>query len=197
MIKTILAAVLAVMARGAYAAGIEDLQSFRAADLAAQAVRSEFVASVPSQAVLPGTKLAAGILVEETASAVDGTSELAGRIESCQYSVARQNYGAEEIVLFLNSDETAAANASIRLSPGQIPLREGVLVSRPGLEISYRNGVLTQMKKEVNEGPFVKDYKLTQLAVSADLRRITAGYTKSATASMFQERVLFEMNCRF
>lgn len=138
-------------------------------------------------------------LVEKTARAVEGSSDLAAEIQSCKYSVmAGSNLdGVEEVVLFLNSDEAAGANASIRLSPDQVPLKEGVILSKPSLEIRYQDGVLTQMTKTTTEGPFVRDYKVTKLAVSADLKQIASGYTKNATASLIREKALFEMNCKF
>ena len=140
------------------------------------------------------------VVVEAHANKVGGYSNYSkSSPTSCTYSVlsGRTNQGTDEVVIFLNSDKTTMINASIRLTPEQVPLQEGTIVSRDGLIIKYKNGVLTQAKREVSEVFFNNDYKIVELNVSADLKQISSGYTKSAVKGIIREKLLGEMECEF
>lgn len=132
-------------------------------------------------------------IIEKQADQVQGASE-------CNYSVIQGSINEntpQEFVIFLHSDEQSHASASIRLSPEMIPLKEGVIISRNGQVVEYKDGVLTQTKTEVSEGPFVNDYSVVKIKVSPDLREVEAGYIKKATKGLIREIVESEMSCRF
>jgi hypothetical protein len=136
----------------------------------------------------------------QTAKSVEGYSAFSGQAAtSCTFSVEQGESltGESQIVLFLNSDDQTFINNAIRLNASQIPLQEGVLVSRNGLEITYENGILKQLERETNEGPLVKDYKIMELEVGPNLEKIRRGYTKATTAGLFSEKVISEMTCSF
>lgn len=132
-------------------------------------------------------------LIEKQATHVQGAS-------ACTYSVVQGSMSEnepQEIIIYLNSDEQSHANASIRISPEMLPLQEGTIISRKGLVVEYNNGILTQVKKVVTEGPFVNDYSVVKLKVSPDLNDVEAGYLKKATKGLIREIVEKEMSCRF
>lgn len=119
---------------------------------------------------------------------------------SCEYAViegSMSENSPQEIVIYVNSDVQSHVNGSIRLSPDMLPLQEGRLMTREGLILEYKDGVLTQFKKQTTEGPFVNDYTIVKIKVSADLQEVEAGYVKKATKGLFSEKVLGEMSCRF
>ena len=135
------------------------------------------------------------VVVEERAVEVEGVSYYStprSEVSSCSYAVVKgtTNQGAEEIVVYLNSDEDSNVNAAVRLSPKHLPLQEGTIVSRNGLTVRYEDGVLTQIKKQTDEGIFNNDYKILSLEVSPDLMRISKGYTKSAVKGLIREKLL-------
>ncbi len=138
-------------------------------------------------------------LAEVRASSFEGYSAFSENSPTdCLYSVEVQvNRGGEQVVIYLNSDNESMINAAIRLSPDQVPLKEGTLISRRGVVVKYENGILTQTKKETDEGPFTNDYQVLKLAVNAKLTKISSAYTKSVTKGLIRERVLNEMSCRF
>lgn len=132
-------------------------------------------------------------VIQKQAIQVQGASE-------CMYAVTQGSFGEndpQEIIIYLNSDDQAHANGSIRLSPEMLPLHEGTLISRDGLVVEYKNGVLSQYKKHTTEGLFVNDYSVMKVKVSADLNEVEAGYVKKATKGLIREMVLVEMSCRF
>lgn len=61
----------------------------------------------------------------------------------------------------------------------------------------YKNGILSQLKRETSEGPFNRDYSVVQLEVSPDLKQITRGYVKEAVKGLIREKVLGTMTCEF
>lgn len=140
------------------------------------------------------------ILIEKNAKALTGTSSLTKKAPTaCSYAVEKITYanGQEEIGIFLNSDKASMINGSVRLRALDIPLREGVILSKAGLVVSYDKGILTAKKTVTDDGPFNNDYKILKLAVSSDLKNISSGYVKNATKGVFKEIVAGEMNCQF
>ncbi|MGE5087347.1 MAG: hypothetical protein ACM3MG_13670 [Bacillota bacterium] len=132
-------------------------------------------------------------VIEQQATEVQGAS-------TCFYAVNKGTFSEsqpEEVIIYLNSDTTSAANISIRLTPDMLPLQEGTIVSRQGLTVEYNNGILTQTKRNTSDGWAVNDYSIAKLKVSPDLQHIEAGYLKKVTKGIIREKVLAELSCRF
>ncbi|MFM6930189.1 MAG: hypothetical protein ACKOX6_17085 [Bdellovibrio sp.] len=132
-------------------------------------------------------------VIQKEATQVRGAS-------SCMYAVTEGSMhegASQEVIVYVNSDEQAHINGSIRLTPEMLPLQEGQLIKREGLIVEYKDGVLSQYKRQVSEGLFVNDYSIVKVKVSADLKVVEAGYVKKATKGLIREIVLGEMSCRF
>lgn len=122
-----------------------------------------------------------------------GYSSFTGKkVGSCMYIMAQDG---DDVAVYLNSD--AAVNESIRLRKVDVPLQEGVIISKTGLEVDYKDGVLTMKKAVTTEGPINRDYQIMMVKVSPDLKTVTHGYVKKVLRGIFTHRVEGEMECNF
>lgn len=145
-----------------------------------------------------GTVTFAATEVSKTTKEVLGFSNLLNTdATSCDYSVEKQKDGKGAVVVSLRSDKETGIQDSIRIAAAQLPLKEGVLMARPGLSITYRDGVLTKKEKLAAMGPDGQDYQVLMLKVSPDLKDISLGYALDSVKTIFKEKVLAEMNCKF
>lgn len=136
-------------------------------------------------------------LVEKTAKATLGYSSYTKKAPvTCKYTlVATSHDGVQDVTAYLFSDSGTMIDSSVTLRMRDLPLNEGVILSESGLQVEYKNRVLTVTRKVVDTG--LDSFKTMKLAVSDDLERITAGSVKSVTNHVIQGPLEGEMSCEF
>lgn len=148
--------------------------------------------------VAPAAK--ATVLMKRTTGDVQGFSNILGtEASTCTYSVEKRKSmrGADELVVTLKSDKETGIQDMLRIEVSKLPLKEGVLVARPGMSITYKKGVLTKKERLPSEGPSGQDHQVLMLKVSPDLQSIKLAYALDSVKSAFSEKPLAEINCKF
>jgi hypothetical protein len=113
----------------------------------------------------------------------------------CFYVVGTPEYDSSVVKVFLNSDYDASANFGFTIPKSELPLQDGAEFEKYNYTISYKRGVLTAIRHEIDG--IQRQKTSISITIDPNLTKPVEASAVETIANLFRSMKFKELNCRF